>query len=208
MGGAGAAWHRGSHMFRPAPATHRPPIASEAGRDGGGDVIVVDGARLTVRPIRPDDKEALAGLFARMSDQSRRRRFLISKPALSRRELAYFTEVDHRRHEALVAVAADREIVGVARYACEPGQGTVADVAFAVADDWHDRGVGSALARRLVDQARGSGIVRLQATTLAENTPARRLLLRLGFTVSGVQGAALDLRLDMTAAAMAARHAA
>ena len=171
-------------------------------------MIVVDGARLTVRPIRPDDKDALASLFARMSAQSRRRRFLISKPALSRRELAYFTEVDHRRHEALVAVAADCEIVGVARYACERGQATVADVAFAVADDWHDRGVGSALARRLVDQARGRGIARLQATTLAENTPARRLLLRLGFTVSGVDGAALDLRLDLTGAAMTARHAA
>jgi RimJ/RimL family protein N-acetyltransferase len=190
------------------PTANRARTPSDAATDGPGDVLVVDGARLTVRPIRADDKEALAGLFGRLSPQSRRRRFLIAKPALSRRELAYFTELDHRRHEALVAVAADREIVGVARYACERGQARVADVAFAVADDWHDRGVGSALARRLVDEARGNGIVRLQATTLAENTPARRLLRRLGFTVSGVEGAALDMRLDLTAAAMTTRHAA
>jgi RimJ/RimL family protein N-acetyltransferase len=196
-------------MFRPPPrATHRSPTASGAPADGPGELIVVDGARLTVRPIRADDKEGLARLFGRLSPQSRRRRFLIAKPALSRRELAYFTEVDHRRHEALVAVAADREIVGVARYACERGQASVADVAFVVADEWHDRGVGSSLARRLVDRARGNGIVRLQATTLAENTPARRLLHRLGFTVSGVEGAALDLRLELTAAATTARHAA
>jgi RimJ/RimL family protein N-acetyltransferase len=196
-------------MLHPQPpATHRSPTAPGADADGSGDVIVVDGARLTVRPIRADDKQALADLFGRLSPRSRRRRFLISKPALSPRELAYFTEVDHRRHEALVAVAADREIVGVARYACDSGHATVADIAFVVADEWHDRGVGSALARRLVDRARGNGIVRLQATTLAENTPARRLLHRLGFAVSGVDGPSLDLRLDLTAAGITARHAA
>lgn len=196
-------------MLHPQPpTTHRSPTAPGAHADDSGDVIVVDGARLTVRPIRADDKQALADLFGRLSPRSRRRRFLISKPALSPRELAYFTEVDHRRHEALVAVAADREIVGVARYACDSGHATVADIAFVVADEWHDRGVGSALARRLVDRARGNGIVRLQATTLAENTPARRLLHRLGFTVSGVDGPSLDLRLDLTAAAITARHAA
>jgi RimJ/RimL family protein N-acetyltransferase len=194
-------------MFRALPpASH--PSTTEAGfaacGEDGCDTIVADGVRLRLRAIAPDDKDALAALFARLSAQSRRRRFLIAKPALSPRELAYFTEVDHRRHEALVAIAADGEFVGVARYACAPGQATVADVAFVVADDWHDRGVGTVLGRHLVDHARASGIAQLNATTLAENAPARRLLQRLGFRVRGVDGAALDLRLELAANGAAA----
>ena len=77
---------------------------------------------LTVRPIRPTDKDALLDLFERLSPRSRLRRFLAPKPSLSRRELAYFTEVDHRTHEALVAVDGDGVLHGVARYACGPGR--------------------------------------------------------------------------------------
>src|SRR4051794_25308296 len=66
---------------------------------------------VTVRPIGATNKDALLDLFTRMSDRSRARRFLSPKPRLSARELAYFTEVDHRTHEALVALTADGTFV-------------------------------------------------------------------------------------------------
>ena len=46
----------------------------------------------------------LADGFARLSDRSRRLRFLSPKPALSPVELGYFTDVDHHDHEALGAL--------------------------------------------------------------------------------------------------------
>lgn len=156
---------------------------------------------LTVRPIEGGDKDALADLFARLSDRSRRRRFLSPKPHLSARELAYLTEVDHRRHEALVAVAPDGAFAGVARYACAPGVDDEADVAFAVADAWHGIGIGTDLACRLVAAARANGIARLTATTLAENRPAHRLLRGLGFTVHGADSSGVDFELSLGAAA-------
>ena len=155
---------------------------------------------LTVRAIRATDKAALLDLFERLSPRSRLRRFLAPKPSLSRRELAYLTEVDHRTHEALVAVAPDGAFVGVARYACEIGETTVADVAFAVADAWQGRGVGTGLAGLLLERARENGIVRLQATTLADNGPARKLLGRLGFGVRGIADGVLEVGLDLAAA--------
>jgi GNAT superfamily N-acetyltransferase len=168
---------------------------------------LVSPERLTVRPIRADDKGALLDLFERMSDRSRRRRFLSPKRWLSARELAYFTEVDHRRHEALVAVAPGGCLAGVARYACAPGDDAEADVAFAVADEWQGRGIGTDLARRLVERARVNGIVRLRASTLSDNRPAHRLLRGLGFTVSGADSAGVDLELDLTAGPGAPAHA-
>jgi RimJ/RimL family protein N-acetyltransferase len=154
---------------------------------------------VTVRPIRATDKDALLDLFTRMSDRSRTRRFLSPKPRLSARELAYFTEVDHRTHEALVALTADGTFVGVGRYACGTGQTEVADVAFAVADAWQGRGIGTALAVLIVERARLNGIGRLQATTLPENGPSRKLLARMGFGVCGISAGALDVDLDRTA---------
>ena len=163
---------------------------------------------LTVRPIRPADKDALLDLFERLSSRSRLRRFLAPKPSLSRRELAYFTEVDHRTHEALVAVDADGVLHAVARYACGPGETTVGDVAFAVADAAQGRGIGTGLARLLFDDARANGLVRLQAMTLPENAPARKLLGRTGFELIGIDRGVLELALDLRAPARAERRAA
>jgi RimJ/RimL family protein N-acetyltransferase len=163
---------------------------------------------LTVRPVRTGDKAALLDLFERLTARSRLRRFLAPKPALSRKELAYFTEIDHRTHEALVAVDRDGTFVGVARYACGPGETGVADVAFAVADAAQGRGIGTGLARLLFDDARANGIVRLQAMTLPENAAARKLLGRTGFALTGIDGGVLELALDLRAPTTAERRAA
>lgn len=163
---------------------------------------------LTVRPIRVGDKEALLDLFERLSPRSRFRRFLAPKPSLSRRELAYLTEVDHRTHEALVAVGRDGAFAGVARYACAPGESTVADVAFAVADASQGRGIGTGLAGLLFADARANGILRLVAMTLPENRPARKLLGRMGFELAGIERSVLELALDLTALPAAERRAA
>ena len=113
-------------------------------------MTLADGARLRVRPIVPADRGPLAEAFARLSDQSRHRRFLGPKPRLTARELEYLTEIDHVTHEALVAIdESTGQIVGVGRYATGPGGGTVADMALAVADAWQRRGIGHGLAVRL-----------------------------------------------------------
>ena len=140
------------------------------------------GASLTARRIRAEDKPALARFFGRLSDESKRRRFLAPKPKLTTRDLAFFTEIDHDRHVALVALDHDRAIVAVARYAAWPGYRDRAEIAFAVADSWHGRGLGSALAARLVEHARRAGVATLTASTLTDNGASHALLRRLGFT--------------------------
>jgi RimJ/RimL family protein N-acetyltransferase len=162
------------------------------------------GARFTARPIRPDDKPALAGFFRRLSEESRRRRFLAPKPKLSARELAFLTEVDHDRHVALVALDREGAIVGVARYAAWPDRPDRAEIAFAVVDEWHGRGLGSALADRLVDHARRSGLTALTASTLNENAAAHALLRRLGFTHVRSSSGVADYELALAGGALAA----
>src|SRR5947199_3263274 len=89
--------------------------------------------QVEIRPIEPDDKDALARGFDRLSELSRYRRFLSPRGPLTQAELRYFTEGDHHDHEALVAVDPDTgEDVGVARVVRSTEDPNVADLAVAV----------------------------------------------------------------------------
>jgi ribosomal protein S18 acetylase RimI-like enzyme len=169
-----------------------------------GQMTLADGARLRVRPIDPADRLPLADAFSRLSDQSRFQRFLGPKPRLSERELDYLTDVDHVTHEALVAIdETTGQIVGVGRYATGHGGGTVADLALAVTDAWQRRGIGHALAARLVERARANDMTALTGSTLAGNRAARALLDRLGFRVRSLSAGVLEVELAIARAVTA-----
>ena len=70
-----------------------------------GTLVLRDGSRVLLRPVEPTDKALLVEGFARLSPESRYRRFLVAVPELSDAQLRYFTEVDHHDHEALAALA-------------------------------------------------------------------------------------------------------
>src|SRR4051794_1367788 len=117
-----------------------------------------DGEPILIRPIRPEDREELAAGMERLSPESRYRRFFTPTSGLSPTELSYLTEVDHHDHEALVAVEPGTEHgIGVARFVRSPADDELAEVAVAVADSWHNRGVATALLARLAERAREEG---------------------------------------------------
>jgi RimJ/RimL family protein N-acetyltransferase len=184
----------------PAPDLRHETSADEA--------AATNGARYSLRPLTRSDREAVRTLFSRLSPESRRRRFLTGKPKLSERELTYLTDIDHVRHEALVAI--DREdgsIVGVARYVRWPDRAGAADTAIEVADDLHRNGIGLMLTQALIRRARENGINVLTATTLWENRAASALARRVGFRARSSAGneIELELQLDTARAPVAAR---
>jgi GNAT superfamily N-acetyltransferase len=134
-----------------------------------------------IRPIAPGDKEALARGFERLGEESRYRRFLSPHERLTDAELRYFTEVDHHDHEALVAVdPRTGEGIGVARYVRSATDPSVAELAVAVVDDHHRRGIGTRLVDALAARARAEGIRRFAAIVHAENRLMLNLLAQLG----------------------------
>ncbi len=161
-------------------------------------------APFTIRPIEPGDKAGLATFFSRLSDESRRRRFLGPKPKLSARELVFLTEVDQCRHVALVAVDSVGAIIGVGRYATWAESPDRAEMAFAVVDEWQGRGLGTALGDRLVACARASGLATLTGSTFALNVPAKALLKHLGFLPKGISSGIADYELSLRGALPAA----
>jgi RimJ/RimL family protein N-acetyltransferase len=136
-----------------------------------------DGRTIAIRPLEPGDKPLLVEGLRRMSEESRYRRFLAPKPSFTSAELAYLTEIDHRDHEALIAIDPERgDPVGVARYVRDSQQPQVAEAALAVVDEWQHRGVGTALLRHLIARARQEDVRRFRASVLADNQAMFRLL--------------------------------
>jgi GNAT superfamily N-acetyltransferase len=131
----------------------------------------LEGARVHLRAIRPDDKRALAEGFARLSDRSVHFRFFSAKRRLTEQELRRFTELDFRTHVALVAEMGDPLApVGVGRYVVRDGERSErAEVAFAVDDAHQGHGIGTLLLRHLAAIARAQGLAAFEAEVLGDN---------------------------------------
>ena len=134
----------------------------------------VDG--ITIRPLRDGDTAPIAALFARLSRRSRDLRFGGPKPRLVERELRDLARVDARQHVLVAYLRGDPEPAGIARLVCD---GSAAEIAFAVADRYQGRGIGSVLARELAGDARAAGITELRATVTGDNPAAVSLLRRI-----------------------------
>jgi acyl-CoA synthetase (NDP forming)/RimJ/RimL family protein N-acetyltransferase len=137
------------------------------------DVVLRDGTTTHVRPIRPDDADALQRFHVAQSERSTYLRFFAPMERLSDRDLDRFTRVDHTDRVALVAVrprgadAADHDIIGVARFdRTGPHE---AEVAFNIADSAQGRGLGSVLLEHIAAAARERGVQRFTAEVLPQN---------------------------------------
>ncbi len=203
--------------------TARPDVSPSASTTGSAGrlpyterVILRDGSTIHIRPISVGDSAELAAAVEKLSPESRYRRFFSVLKKLDARTIAYFTDVDHISHEALIALDPDHgELVGVARYICAEEGSEIAEVAMAVADEWHGRGLATVLLAELTTRARRAGVHRFQASCLSINRNAIDVLGSLGPTTLDHRGAGLtdltiELSEDSAAAAMqtALGHAA
>jgi len=143
------------------------------------------GPTLYVRPLRHGAVRTVLGVFERLGEESRRTRFNGPKPCLSRAELRQLASVDANHHVLVAYVAGDPRPVAIARLVREGGS---AEVAFAVADAYQERGIGSALAAELIEDARAVGITEITALVASDNPAALALLRRIA--------GALDIRLE------------
>jgi len=134
------------------------------------------GPTLLVRPLRHGDVRTIVALFARLGEQSRRSRFNGPKPCLGVADLRQLARVDASRHALVASVPGDPRPVAIAELV---RNGASAEIAFAVADAYQQRGIGSALAAELVADARAAGIQEVTALVASDNPAAMALLRRI-----------------------------
>ncbi|MBO0723030.1 MAG: GNAT family N-acetyltransferase [Blastocatellia bacterium] len=160
-----------------------------------------DGSPVLLRPIISADKAQLVHAFARLSLQSRYQRFFSPLRELSPSLVAYLTEIDYVDHFAYGAFAniqGEPALIGVARYIRSAEQPQSAEVAIAVIDEYHRRGLGQQLLVALAHAALENGITRFHGNALLENRPLLQLLRKADARISpdgyGVIRFVVDLR--------------
>ncbi|GAB3559955.1 bifunctional GNAT family N-acetyltransferase/acetate--CoA ligase family protein [Arthrobacter alkaliphilus] len=146
------------------------------------DVVLRDGGTAHLRPISPEDADALQAFHTAQSETSIYMRFFSFKSRLSSKELRRFTEVDHKDRVAFV-ITIGGEIVGVGRYD-RLNDRTEAEVAFNISDAQQGRGIGSILLEHLAAAARENGIRRFTAEVLPENRKMLRVFADAGYELA------------------------
>ncbi|HEX8033567.1 MAG TPA: GNAT family N-acetyltransferase [Ktedonobacterales bacterium] len=147
-----------------------------------GALILRDGSRIHMRPIRADDSARLQTFHAGLSLETIVLRFFHFVPKLAQEAADRFTHVDYANRMALVATmgtAPDEQIVAVVRY--ERIGPSNAEVAFVVADAWQGHGIATALLRQLAGYARHHGITTFTAVTMTDNFKMIVVLRTCGF---------------------------
>ena len=154
---------------------------------------------MLVAPLHVDDRGRFLSGLQHASPESLYKRFMTPIERFSESQLRYLLEVDHRDHEALLAVDQDSgEAVAVGRFVRLPATPDVAEAAVIVVDPWQGRGLGRALSRLLADRARELGVRKFEAMLLVENEAMMSLLESLGpvRTVSR-EGAAIAVEVEL-----------
>jgi acyl-CoA synthetase (NDP forming)/L-amino acid N-acyltransferase YncA len=143
--------------------------------------LLADGTTVEIRPAGPDDVDAVRDMHAAMSpDNLYLRFFSFSSVAAdwAARRICHEPTADH---VTLLAILGG-EVVGYGTFERFGAGSPSAEVAFAVADDMHNRGVGTLLLEHLISLARSRGVRSLIAQTLSDNA----LMLRV-FADAGLQ---------------------
>jgi GNAT superfamily N-acetyltransferase len=181
----------------------RAPTTAHARPDGyphdlERDVACEGDLRYHVRPIRPDDAARLVAFHEHLSPNSVYLRFFSFHPTLSEAEVTRFTTVDYVDRVALVAELGDR-LIAVGRFDRDEGSDE-AEVAFVVADEYQQHGIGTLLLDELAHAARQRNVRTFRAQTLAENHTMLDVFRHAGFPVtSSVEYGTVTLRFPVAA---------
>ena len=145
---------------------------------------MLDGGAIRIRAIRGDDQERLHAHFRGLSEKSVYFRFMGIRRDLSPQDLKRLTELDFKNHVGLAATMMTENgrerFIGVGRYICgdDPNR---AEVAFAILDEFHGRGIGTLLLEHLSLIADANGVAEFEADVLGENRQMLEVFAHSGF---------------------------
>jgi GNAT superfamily N-acetyltransferase len=135
------------------------------------EIKLLDGKKVTLRPICSADRGALVAFHDRLSDATRFLRYQYLKNELTEADLKNFCDVDRDNALALVAeedINGCRSIIGIGQYYRLKDPKT-AEVAFVVQDNEQGKGIGTQLVKHLAILAWGKNIRYFTAEVMRTN---------------------------------------
>jgi acetyl coenzyme A synthetase (ADP forming)-like protein len=159
------------------------------------DVILRDGSTLRLRPPETRDVDAILDFFRNLSHQSLYLRFH-GFPRLETTLAEQVVEPDWRERGALLGSLVQdgtERVVALASYV-RLRDASAAESAFAVADTYQQRGIGTRLVEQLAERAAQHGIDRFVAEVVADNRRMLGVFESLGFELTReLEGGELEI---------------
>jgi acyl-CoA synthetase (NDP forming)/GNAT superfamily N-acetyltransferase len=149
--------------------------------------LLADGRTVEIRPAVATDFAAVKAMHEAMSPNNVYLRFFSLSRLAAEQEARRVTREPGPGHAALLAVF-DGQVAGLASFEVGPAGGKTAEVAFAVADTMHHRGIATLLLEHLVSLARARQLEALTAETLPENTGMLRVFSDAGLPAVSKRG--------------------
>lgn len=143
------------------------------------------GLEILLRPVKISDEQLLKDFFHRFSDESLYRRFFSMRKDLPHELLQKFVVIDYTQQMVILATIPDQkkeEIIGIGQYWIQDEMHT-ADLAFAVRDDYQNKGIGYQLILYLFHLAKRQGLLGFTAEVLVDNRPMMHLCRKVGMEV-------------------------
>lgn len=164
------------------------------------EAVQLDGRRLRLRPIRPEDFAQHKRFLSRCSPGDLHARFLSTFRELPDADIARLTQIDYDREMAFIAeerpAQGSIETLGVARVATDPDN-FEADFAILVRSDLKRQGLGRLLLGKLIRYCRSRGTARMTSSVLSGNACMLGLGATLGFTTRLAERGIMEIRLDL-----------
>jgi len=146
-------------------------------------LVLGDGWRIFVRPIKPDDESLIHDLLVHVSKEDLRLRFFDSIREFSHQFIARLTQIDYAREMAFVAIdEASGEMLGVVRLYSGSSHET-GEYAILLRSDLKGRGLGWALMHLIIEYAKSEGLKQIVGQILQENSAMLKMCRELGFEV-------------------------
>lgn len=165
-------------------------VISPYPREYEREVVIRDGTRVLLRPIRPEDEPMEAEMFKTFSRETERFRFFGPVGSVTHEMLIRYTQIDYDRELALIAETTEgsqKRMLGVVRLIADP-YNQKAEFAIVVGDPWQRKGLGSEMMDFMMKIARSRGIHRVYAYLLEDNFTMLHMFKSRGFTVTKVEG--------------------
>jgi acetyltransferase len=146
-------------------------------------LVLKDGRRIFVRPIRPDDESLMRGFLKQVSKEDLRLRFFDSIKEFSHEFIARLVQLDYARAMAFIAFdEASDEMLGVVRLHSDSIYET-GEYAILLRSNVKGRGSGWALMRLIIEYAKLEGLKRISGQILQENAAMLKMCRELGFEI-------------------------
>jgi len=146
-------------------------------------IVLADGWRIFIRPMRPEDEELVRQFLAHVSAEDLRLRFFAPIKDFGHAFVARLTQLDYARAMALNAIdEATGEMVGGVRLVSDANYES-GEYAVLLRSDLKGRGLGWTLMQLIIEYARSEGVRQIEGQVLAENVVMLRMCRDLGFSV-------------------------